>query len=214
MSNKIIVSKNGPYLVSGSVPLAEDVIKNDDLGVPRKTVTGKKFKTADSYALCRCGNSENKPYCDGHHAMTGFDGTETADNKKYEDKAVTIKGPGLILKDVPHLCAGLGFCHRGMGTWDETQNSADPASKKSATESACACSAGRLVACDKKTKKNIEPKFTPSIGVYKNGPLFVKGGIPVVSEDKGTKYEVRNRVTLCRCGKSGNKPFCDASHEY
>jgi CDGSH-type Zn-finger protein len=34
----------------------------------------------------------------------------------------------------------------------------------------------------------------------------------VVSED-GTPYEVRNRQTVCRCGQSRNKPFCDGSHK-
>ena len=33
----------------------------------------------------------------------------------------------------------------------------------------------------------------------------------VVAKD-GHRYEVRNRVTLCRCGASKNKPFCDGSH--
>jgi CDGSH-type Zn-finger protein len=41
--------------------------------------------------------------------------------------------------------------------------------------------------------------------------LWVRGGIPVISAD-GFAYEVRNRVTLCRCGASANKPFCDGSH--
>jgi len=211
---KIKVTKNGPYLVSGSLSLNEDIIETDDFGTPLKTLPGKKYPKSESYALCRCGHSQNKPFCDGTHAKINFDGTETADVKeKYEDKAVTINGPKLILKDVPHLCAGLGFCHRGMGTWNETQNSADPQSKKIATESACACSAGRLVACNKTTKKNIEPKLKPSVGLYQDGPIFVKGGVPVESA-AGATYEVRNRVTLCRCGKSGNKPFCDASHQY
>jgi CDGSH-type Zn-finger protein len=44
-----------------------------------------------------------------------------------------------------------------------------------------------------------------------HGPLWVRGGIPVVSDD-GKPYIVRNRFTLCRCGKSRNKPFCDGSH--
>jgi len=41
--------------------------------------------------------------------------------------------------------------------------------------------------------------------------LWVRGGIPVTSAN-GFHYEVRNRVTLCRCGTSKNKPFCDGSH--
>jgi CDGSH-type Zn-finger protein len=59
--------------------------------------------------------------------------------------------------------------------------------------------------------------FEPSIGVVEDpqigvsGPLWVRGGIQVEAAD-GTPYEVRNRVTLCRCGASQNKPFCDGSH--
>ena len=49
----------------------------------------------------------------------------------------------------------------------------------------------------------------PSVGV--SGPLWVRGGIPVVSSD-GVQYEPRNRTTLCRCGASRNKPFCDGTH--
>jgi CDGSH-type Zn-finger protein len=39
----------------------------------------------------------------------------------------------------------------------------------------------------------------------------VRGSITVEAED-GARYEKRNRVTLCRCGASSNKPFCDGSH--
>ncbi|WP_298253461.1 CDGSH iron-sulfur domain-containing protein [Bradyrhizobium sp.] len=44
-----------------------------------------------------------------------------------------------------------------------------------------------------------------------SGPLWLRGGIAVISAD-GFEYEVRNRVTLCRCGASKNKPFCDGTH--
>ena len=43
--------------------------------------------------------------------------------------------------------------------------------------------------------------------------MWVKGGLRIESSD-GTNYEIRNRVTLCRCGKSKNKPFCDSSHVF
>jgi len=43
------------------------------------------------------------------------------------------------------------------------------------------------------------------------GPLWVTGDIPIMKPD-GTFLEPRNRVTLCRCGQSKNKPFCDGSH--
>jgi hypothetical protein len=63
----------------------------------------------------------------------------------------------------------------------------------------------------------IEPRLPISIGLVDDpseecsGPLWLRGGIPVVSAD-GTPYEVRNRQTLCRCGGSANKPFCDGTH--
>jgi CDGSH-type Zn-finger protein len=43
------------------------------------------------------------------------------------------------------------------------------------------------------------------------GPLWVRGGIPITSSD-GKRLEVRNRVALCRCGASKNKPYCDGTH--
>jgi hypothetical protein len=79
------------------------------------------------------------------------------------------------------------------------------------------CPAGRLVAWDRETNVALEPTFEPSIGLVEDpsrglaGPLWVRGGIPIVSAD-GEDYEIRNRVTLCRCGASGNKPFCDGNH--
>ena len=85
-----------------------------------------------------------------------------------------------------------------------------------AIQEACDCPSGRLVAWDQDGKA-IEPVFEPSIGLVedteagKMGPIWVRGGIPIESAD-GAGYEIRNRVTLCRCGKSSNKPFCDSSH--
>ena len=79
------------------------------------------------------------------------------------------------------------------------------------------CHSGRLVVWERQSGEPIEPAFEPSIGVVEDpggraGPLWVQGGIPVVTAD-GMVYEVRNRVTLCRCGRSENKPFCDGSHQ-
>jgi hypothetical protein len=79
------------------------------------------------------------------------------------------------------------------------------------------CPSGRLVARDVSTGVAIEPKFTPSIGLIADpdagvaGPLWVRGGIPIFSAD-GEPYEIRNRVTLFRCGGSSSKPFCDGTH--
>jgi hypothetical protein len=88
--------------------------------------------------------------------------------------------------------------------------------KKIAVQEVGDCPAGRLVLHDK-SGLAVEPEFEPSIGVVFDptingiGPLWVRGGIPIEAAD-GYVYEIRNRVTLCRCGKSLNKPFCDGKH--
>jgi CDGSH-type Zn-finger protein len=213
----IKVSKHGPYLVSGGIPLLYMTIKCDKQGIPIKWVMGKKLKTPENYALCRCGQSANKPFCDGTHLRVNFDGTETSTMEPYSKIAKEIDGPELKLKDAEILCASARFCHRGGDIWQAIPKSDDPKAKKNAIENACDCPSGRLVVLDKKTGLTIEPELEKSIGVIEDpsvgvgGPFWIRGGIPIYSAD-GKLYEVRNRVTLCRCGKSSNKPFCDSSH--
>ena len=214
---KIKVSKNGPYLVSGGIPLVEQIVGIDVEGYPHGWRAGQKYSTKENYSLCRCGRSKDKPFCDGTHANFKFRGSETASREPYIDQAGRIDGPRLSLTDFLDLCSVAGFCERAGGVWDLTRQSSNPASKRIAVEEAGDCPAGRLVAWDKKTGKAIEPKFERSIGLTKDprndraGPIWVRGGIPIESAD-GATYEIRNRVTLCRCGKSRNKPFCDGIH--
>ena len=214
---EIKVTKNGPYLVSGGLPLAKEIIDCQKEVNPVKWAVGDKFPDQESYALCRCGHSRAKPYCDGSHLREKFDGTETANRKKYADQCEKIEGPGADLTDVQSLCSAARFCHRGSGTWNLVEKTDDPKAKELMIQECADCPSGRLVAWDKKTGKPIEPKLKPSIGIVEDfqakvsGPIRLKGGIPIVAAD-GTEYEVRNRVTLCRCGKSKNKPFCDGGH--
>jgi CDGSH-type Zn-finger protein len=213
---KIKVEENGPYLVSGGVPLSEQIMCVDTDGQRHGWKEGEKYPAAETYALCRCGHSQTKPYCDGAHATIKFTGKERAIHCPYLEQASEINGPGLILTDVEDLCAGARFCHRAGGTWQLTKESGNPDARQKAIEEACDCPSGRLVAWDKQGKA-IEPDFESSIGLVKDtqakkmGPIWVRGGIPVESAE-GKTYETRNRVTLCRCGKSYNKPFCDGSH--
>ncbi|BAI62211.1 conserved hypothetical protein [Methanocella paludicola SANAE] len=216
-SGKILISNNGPYIVSGGLPLAKEYIVTDDDGISTEWKKGESYPEQDTYALCRCGGSKSKPYCDGTHVNESFDGTETATKKKYMARAERIEGPGFTLTDVQDLCAVARFCHQAGGIWRLTAESDDPNDKKVAARIAGQCSSGRLVIWDNETGKPIEPEFEPSVSLTEDqekecsGPLWVKGGVPIESEN-GTKYEVRNRVTLCRCGQSENKPYCDGTH--
>ena len=65
---KITVSENGPYLVSGSVPLAVVKIETNAEGESIKWGEGDKLPVSEKFALCRCGESKNKPFCNGAHA--------------------------------------------------------------------------------------------------------------------------------------------------
>jgi len=215
---KIVVCKDGPYLISGGVPLDRQTIIADKDNNPVRWKKGKKFQKKETYALCRCGKSKEKPYCDGSHLKYQFNGTETAKPEKYLKSAEKLVGPDLDLTDDRALCARARFCHRKGGTWNLTEKSDDPKARSTAIREACDCPSGRLVAWEKSPAKRIEPDHKPSISIIEDpparvsGPIWVKGRIPIKSEEKSFKYETRNRVTLCRCGNSKNKPFCDGCH--
>jgi CDGSH-type Zn-finger protein len=214
---KIKVAKDGPYLISGYLPLAKEKIVSNKQGESVAWQKIKDYPLKENYALCRCGHSADKPYCDGAHLKSKFIGTETANKQKYNECAGTLEGPELDLKDWPELCALARFCDRVGGTWELITKSDDAAFKKIAVQQACDCPSGRLVAMDKKTSKDIEPDFEPSASLVEDsaaqasGPIWVKGGVQIEAAD-GFLYEKRNRVTLCRCGQSKNKPYCDGTH--
>ncbi len=215
---KIKITKNGPYLISGNIPISKEIIVTDSEGTPEKWKELKKIVSSDSCALCRCGKSINKPFCDGTHVKVKFNGTETADvTEKFKDNIEVINGPNLILQDNEQFCIGAGFCDRKEGIWELTEKSNLKECRALAIEQANNCPSGRLVVLDKKTKKPIETIFKPSIVLIEHpnstvsGPLWVRGNVSIESCE-GKEYEKRNRVTLCRCGKSINKPFCDGTH--
>lgn len=214
---KIKVTKNGPYIISGKIPLQTQIIVADSEGTATEWQPSTKYASQEKHSLCRCGHSRNKPFCDGTHIKVGFDGTETAGEETYLTQPKDIDGPMLKLEDIEELCASARFCHRASGIWNLVPKSDDPEKKQIAIEETCDCPSGRLVIMDKRTGNTIEPKFAKSIALIEDpamgvsGPIWARGGIPVES-DNGKTYRVRNRVTLCRCGKSKNKPYCDSSH--
>jgi CDGSH-type Zn-finger protein len=214
---KIVVSTNGPYLVSGGIPLEMQTIRPNAEGFSWEWEKGRTFETTAEYQLCRCGHSSHKPFCDGTHARIHFDGTETATRQPYDRQAESIDGPTLSLSDTEVLCAFARFCDPGGKIWALVPASDDPAARKLAIREEMQCPGGRLVLRDKESGERIEPSLPRSIGVVEDaalqcsGPLWVRGGIRVESAN-GVPYELRNRVALCRCGASSNKPFCNGSH--
>ena len=213
---KIKIIANGPYIVTGGVPLSEQIIAVDSEGNCHGWLQGQKYPVSGTYSLCRCGQSGNKPFCDGSHFMAGFDGTETASRDSFSAQSKEVVGPQLTLSEVPILCSEARFCQRAGDTWHLVEKSDQPDNRRIAVEEAADCPSGRIVLRDLDGNV-IEPKLPPSIGLVEDapagfsGPVWVRGGIPIESAD-GQVYETRNRVTLCRCGHSANKPFCDGNH--
>ena len=214
---RVTIVENGPYLVSGDVPLAPQTIVADADGGSEAWTEGAAVAHRANYALCRCGQSATKPFCDGSHQKVGFDGTETASREPYLDQAQRLDGPALQLTDAEGLCAFSRFCDPHGQVWNQVAATDDPEVRATFVRQVNACPAGRLVAWDKASGQAVETPLPASIGLIEDpvqdcsGPLWLRGGIAVVAAD-GFDYEVRNRVTLCRCGQSSNKPFCDGAH--
>jgi CDGSH-type Zn-finger protein len=221
---QIQITKNGPYIVKPAVPLTMQTIATNAEGASTEWEEGRAFEAGEQYALCRCGHSNKKPFCDGTHARIGFEGTETASRALFKEQATTLDGPALTLDDAEKLCAFARFCDNGGSIWNQMAETDNPEVNAAVIHEGTHCPSGRLVLHRKSAHhheashdQTIEPKHPQSIGIVEDpaqqcsGPLWVRGGIPVVSHD-GYQYEVRNRVTLCRCGESRNKPVCDGTH--
>ena len=214
---RIVVSENGPYLVYGRLPIALETIVPNAEKMSWDWREGRAFETGEAVALCRCGQSGHKPFCDGTHEKVHFNGRETASRAPYDELAETFPGPAMNLRDEEALCAFARFCDPGGKIWNLIERTDDPKVRELVIREAGHCPSGRLVVRDVGPGATHEPELPASVGIVEDpvlhvsGPLWVRGGVPVESAD-GRRYEVRNRQTLCRCGASRNKPFCDGSH--
>ncbi|MDL2271065.1 CDGSH iron-sulfur domain-containing protein, partial [Methanobrevibacter sp. OttesenSCG-928-I08] len=178
----------------------------------------EKIETDGDYAICRCGQSKNQPFCDGSHISAKFNGTEIASKKITDKDILKVETEKLELIDIPVLCDHSRFCTRAGGIRKLLKESDDnPKSEEIAKDEATKCTSGRLTIIDKNTGETTEPDLKKEIvilydtGKQTEASMWVKGGISIESAD-GTPYEIRNRMTFCRCGKSDNKPFCDGTH--
>lgn len=205
------VRANGPYVVSGSVPLRVREPIMSEHGEPLTWRTNKVTDRGAAYTLCRCGASANKPYCDGSHAAVGFDGAETAPTDSYQERRTSYPGTGIEVFDDREKCMHAGFCgNQVSNVWKMADKTDDTIVRGQVMAMIERCPSGALTY--EVEGDAVEPDIPAEVSVIPNGPLWVTGGIPIERAD-GEPVELRNRVTLCRCGQSANKPLCDGSHK-
>ncbi len=214
----ITIADGGPLMVYGKPRLVQTFIVPNERGENWWMQEGLSFEMAtEPVALCRCGESRKKPYCDGAHVHVDWDPRLTAPETGVLEGAKVYEGPDLSLSDGERYCAFARFCDAGLRVWNEVGESDDPEHRDMTIREANHCIAGRLSAWDNASGEPHEPELEPELGlvedpnIHSSAGLFVSGGIPISRAD-GFTYEVRNRATLCRCGQSSNKPWCDGTH--
>jgi CDGSH-type Zn-finger protein len=208
----IRIEHDGPYRVSGRVPLARTAQIETEYGEPVEWAPFRPVEADESYVLCRCGRAATKPFCDDTCSTFAWDSAEVADRAPRADGARMFKGTGVVMSDNHSFCTHAGFCgDRFTSVWQMIRRTDDPRVRERLKAMVDRCPSGTLAHAPDLESPDEEPVFERGIGVVKDGPYWVRGGIAVQSAD-GSTYEVRNRMTLCRCGGSENKPFCDGTH--
>lgn len=218
---KIVVQENGPYMVQGGIPLVRKTQVVSEYGEPLTWQKQETLRTDETYDLCRCGRSSEKPFCDMTHLDVDFDGTETADTRVTAERQVIYAGSTkIVVKRDYSLCAESGFCGNRIANIEKmAAETGDTQVRAQVIAMIERCPSGSYVYSLEEGGPDIEPDLPQQIAVTTEitsdgpiaGPLWVTGNIPIERAD-GQPFETRNRVTLCCCGRSKIKPLCDGTH--
>lgn len=188
---------NGPYLATNASNLTNS--------------KGEELLTHPAIALCRCGESANKPFCDGTHSRIGF--TSEKSPERTSDGVKDFAGADITVHYNLLQCASAEHCseelaavfRKGEKPWIQP----DHGSPQEIMEVIERCPSGAL-RYTFNGKTGPASREHPQIRIAKNGPYEVEG--IALRVDQWSEAAARDRYTLCRCGASKNKPFCDGSH--
>ena len=170
------------------------------------------IETGETMALCRCGESANKPFCDGTHAKVGFSSTKI--EGRVDDKRETYVGKKITIHDNRGICAHAGHCTDGLASVfrmrEEPWIHPDAAGRDEIIAIIEKCPSGAL-SFSVDDLESAEQEDEPTIYISPNGPYVVSGGVDLLDTTPPEGASMK-QFTLCRCGGSKNKPFCDGSH--
>lgn len=219
--NNNIKSNNKPMIVplpNGPLYLINDrekkIIEN------LENSKGEKLSNIQGIALCRCGASKNKPFCNGTHSIIGFLSKNNEDNgnKKTSSKRKSYVGKKITIHDNRKICSHAAECVNNLPSvfrlnqrpWINPDDETTAIEK--IIETIKKCPSGALsYSIDSIEYRDYDGK--PLVKVSKDGPYLVSGGIELILEEVDFPEDVsREHYTLCRCGASSNKPFCDGTH--
>jgi CDGSH-type Zn-finger protein/truncated hemoglobin YjbI len=206
----IITAKNGPYLVTNVAAV--------------RTPLGERLTLPPQLALCRCGASALKPFCDGTHATSGF--TDDKDPKRVPDQRDTYPGEQVTIFDNRGICQHSGLCTDRVATAFRTKEepfvAPSGARMDELVRAVRDCPSGALsLAFDGVEARDLTDRHgtrEQAIEITQDGPYRVTGGLPL-ADSAGADVpraagSSREHYALCRCGHSQNKPFCSGMHWY
>lgn len=217
MKPKIQPLPNGPYyLINDMQPKVVYNLQN---------FKGEPLSTTVGTALCRCGGSKNKPFCDGTHNVIRFSSAnktlENDDIKKIviKDKRRDYPGKEITVHDNRKICSHAAECVNNLSSVFKLGSrpwiNPDASKMNDIIDVVRRCPSGALsYSIDGVEYRDPEEQRNPTVTVLKNGPYHITGGIELIGENiqfgEGASKE---HYTLCRCGASENKPFCDGAHK-
>src|SRR5438093_3795185 len=180
---RIKVVEDGPYRVTG-VPLVRMRKVPEDDGEMLRWERGTVLPQDGPYDLCRCGQSQSKPFCDGTEETIRFDGTETADREPTADRRFEYGDGPVVLTDDQTLCSRATFCDaRTTDAWALAEETEDPEKRAMLIRMVERCPSGRLAFYLPTDSSFVEEDLSPEIAVVDDGPLWVRGEIPVEAAD-------------------------------
>jgi CDGSH-type Zn-finger protein len=177
-----------------------------------ETPRGELIPNQPYVALCRCGGSKTKPFCDGSHISNGFRSDKAQD--RTPDRRDNYAGKTIVVHDNRGLCAHAGHCTARLASvfHEEDEPWIDPNGSRAQRiiDVVRQCPSGALSYTVEDVEHRDEQRAAKLV-VSKDGPYCIQGGIELVGADFGEGAS-REHYCLCRCGASKNKPFCDGSH--